>query len=112
MKRKKHFYHHLIEIDSIHLALDELDLSPDEKNDLIIIVDDNIHHVVLDTVMSELEHNDKKAFLALVLADDHNEIWDLLAEKVHDAEGKIKKSVMNLIEKLHEDIREAHKKKK
>jgi hypothetical protein len=112
MKRHKHFYHHLIEIDSIHLALDDLELTPEEKHDLIIIVDDNIDHTVLDTVLSELESGDKKAFLALVVAQDHNEIWDLLSDKVENVEEKIKKAVNTLISKLHEDIREAHKKKK
>jgi len=112
MKRHKHFYHHLIEIDSIHLALDELELDPEEKQDLIIIVDDNIHHTVLDTVLSELKNSDKKAFLALVLAEDHGEIWHLLSEKMENAEDKIKKAVNSLVAKLHEDIQEAHSKKK
>lgn len=109
MKKKQHFYHHLIEIDSIELALDDLGLNQDEKQDLIIIVDDNIYHTVLDTVLSELKGSDKKAFLALVLAEDHGEVWQLLTEKIENAEEKIKKSVSDLLARLHQDIKEVHR---
>jgi hypothetical protein len=112
MSKHKHFYHHLITIDTIHIALDDLDLSPAEKQELIIIVDDNIYHVVIDVVLSELSGSDKKAFLALVLADDHSEIWELLSQKIENAEEKIKKAVNELIEKLHVDIKEVRVKKK
>ena len=109
---KKHFYHHLIEIDSIHIALDKLDLNPEEKKELVIIIDNNIHHVVLDVVLSKLEERDKKAFLALVLAEDHDEIWELISQKIDNAELKIKQAISEFIEKLHLDIKEILLKKK
>lgn len=109
---KKHFYHHLIVIDTIHIGLDGLDLSPEEKKELVDLAENNIHHKVLDTVLSELEEHDKKTFLALVLDEDHPKIWKLLKEKMTDAEEKVVKAAQEFIDQLHEDIKEAHTKKK
>lgn len=111
MANHKHFYNNIIIIDSIHIGLDSLDLDPHEKEELVMLAENNIHHKVLDIVLTELEESDKKTFLALVLEDNHPEIWKLLKEKVSDAEAKISKAANEFIALLHEDIKEAHKKK-
>lgn len=111
MAKHNHFYHHIVIIDSIHIGLDSLNLSPAEKEELVMLAENNIHHAVLDAMLSELESGDKKVFLALVLSNNHNEIWKLLSFKVKGAEEKIKKVASDLIKKFHEDIQEAHKKK-
>ena len=94
MKKKKHehFYHHLVIIDSIHVGLDSLDLEPTEKEELVMLAENNLHHTILDTILSELEGGDKKVFLALLLGNDHNEIWKMLSFKIKNAEEKIKKN--------------------
>lgn len=109
---KKHFYHNIVIIDSIHVGLDKLELEPHEKEELLNLVDSNIDHAILDTILSELEKEDKKTFLSLVLTDDHGEIWKMLGTKIQDVETKIKKVANDLIDKFHEDIKEAHSKKK
>ena len=106
--KHKHFYHHLVFIDSIHLGLDGFDLEPHEKEELLMLIENNIHHAILDTILSELEAGDKKVFLALVFGGDHNEIWKMLAFKVRGAEEKIKKVADDLIKKFHKDMEEAH----
>lgn len=111
MSRHKHFYHHLVIIDSVHIGLDSLDLDPSEKEELVMLAENNVHHAILDAMLSELETGDKKVFLALVLSNNHNEIWKMLSFKVSSAEEKIKKVATELIQKFHEDIKEAHKKK-
>jgi|SRR6185369_2073005 len=110
---KKHFYHHIVQIDSIQIALAGLDLQPHEKEHLIIIAETNIHHSVLDALLSELSDEDKKRFLVLLAHEEpkHNEIWDFLNLKVEQAEAKIKKTAENLLKKMHEDIKEARNKK-
>lgn len=112
MKKHKHFYHHIVVIDTIHIGLDSLDLEPHEKDELLMLVENNIHHAVLDAMLSELENGDKKVFLALVLGNNHNEIWKMLSFKVKHPEEKIKKVATELIKQFHEDIKEAHTKKK
>jgi hypothetical protein len=107
---KKFFYHHLIEIDTIIIELEALDLTKEEKEELLMLAENNIHHRVIDVVLSELEDGDKKVFLALVLGGDHNEIWKMLSFKVVDAEEKIKKAAKELKNKILEDIKEARSK--
>lgn len=111
MPKDNHFYHHIVVIDSIHVGLDSLELEPDEKEELLMLAENNLHHAILDTLLSELEEGDKKVFLALVLHNNHNEIWKLLSFKVRDAEEKIKKTAEAFIKNLHEDIKEAYQHK-
>lgn len=105
---KKHFYQQIIVIDSIHLGLETLDLSPEEKQELVEIVENNMHHIVVDTVLSELEENDKKTFLALITQPDqkHDLIWAFLEMKVDQAEVKIKEAVKAFEAEILKDILE------
>src|SRR6266403_2321687 len=100
----KHFYHHIVQIDTIQIALSGLDLEPHEKEHLIIIAETNIHHGILDTILSEISADDKKAFLSLLAHEEpkHSEIWDFLNLKVEQSEAKIKKAAETLLKKMHE----------
>ena len=108
---QKHFYTHFIEIDSITSALDEMDLDPQEKQELILIVESHIHQVVVDTVLSELPEEDKKMFLMYLAHNRHDEIWEHLKKNIENAEGKIRKAVDDLKKDLHTDIKETKEKK-
>lgn len=109
---KKHFYSHLIEVETIHVALDELELETGEKKELVEIMESSIHHVVVDTVLDELSGEDKKKFLAHIAAENHDELWNLLNTKIKKPEQKIKKAVDELKTHLHKDIKKAKKLKK
>lgn len=109
---KPHFYSHIVEIDSIHSSLDDLGLEVHEKHELIIIVESSVHHVVMDTILSELEDHDKKQFLGHVVSKEHEKVWDLISNKIEDVENKIKKAVDHLKNKLHDDIKETKQKSK
>ncbi len=108
---KKHFYSHLVRLDSIHIALNDLELTVEERDELVGFMDSSIHHIVLDTILSELSEYDKKLFLTHLHSQKHDEIWELLHEKSKDIETKIKNAVDDLKKQLHEDIYEAKKKK-
>ena len=109
---KKHFYHHLIAIDiiEIEIGLATLDLDPKEKKELIELAENNIHHAILDTVLSELPSEDKRTFLSHVLGQDHDAVWKMLTGKVENAEEKIKKTAKEILKSIHQDIKEAHMK--
>ncbi len=107
----KHFYSHLIEVDSIYIKLNLLDLTTEEQQELITIVESSIHHVVIDTILSELEEEDKKAFLSHVALENHTDIWNLLTKKIDNVEKKIQLAIDALKEELHKDIEEAKKKR-
>lgn len=101
----KYFYSHIIETESLTIAINDLAVSDSEKAHLIALVDSSLHHTVLDAILSELSEIDKKTFLRHMVEDDHDKIWKHLNEKVDGIEEKIKKAAHNLREQLHEDIK-------
>lgn len=107
----KKFYHHLIEIESLTLELDRLDLDEEQKIHLAVLVDSSLHHTILDAILSELTNADKRAFIQILNEDDHDKIWKFLNERVDNIEEKIKKVSEELKEELHKDIKAAARKK-
>lgn len=105
----KYFYSHLIEIDSLVIELNKMDLSDEEKNHLILLTESSLYHAILETILSELSDEDKKIFLKHLVNEDHDKIWQLLNKKVIDIENKIKKTANDLKIQLHEDIKETNK---
>lgn len=106
---KKHFYSHLIEIDSLTAMLSDIPLSDTERQELLSLVDSNMDHTILDLVLSELSEKDKQTFLAHLAEDKHDAIWHLLKQRVTDIETKIQKAADDLKKKLHEDIQSVKK---
>ena len=106
----KHFYTHLIEIESVIVELDKLDLSEEQKIHLTGLIDSSLHHTILDAVLSELSLEDKRVFLNHLQEDDHDKIWKLLNEKVENIEDKIKKVADDLKTEIEKDLKEARSK--
>lgn len=103
-----HFYSHLVEIDTVTVKLDELDLTQEQKMHLAALVDSTIHHTVLEMILSKLSEADKKAFLAKLKDDPKDQkIMEFLNSKVEGIEDEIKKTIKELKDELHEDIKEA-----
>lgn len=107
----KYFYSHLIEIDSIILELDKMNLNEEEKLHLAQAVDSTMHPIILDAVLSELSESDKKVFIKHLNSGNHGRIWGFLNDKIEGLEDKIKKVAEDLKKELHRDLREAHKRK-
>lgn len=108
---KAHFYSHVVETSSISLALAEMELTQAERKHLIELAQENLHHAILDSVLSELSEKDKQEFLVLLANEDHEKIWKLLTERVDNIEDKIKKTAEDLKKELHKDIEDSHNKK-
>lgn len=105
----KNFYTHLVEVESLVVELDQMDLTDDEKIHLASLIDSNLHHTILDAVLSELPEEEKEKFMQALAEDDHQKIWDHLNSKVDNIEEKIKKAAEDLKRELHEDIKESQK---
>lgn len=104
---KKRFYSHVLDTSSLTLALGGMDLSSDERKHLIELAQDNLHHAILDVVLSELSGEDKQKFLLLLSQDDQEKIWSLLTKRIDHVEDKIKKTAEDLKKELHKDIEES-----
>jgi hypothetical protein len=109
--RKQYFYAHIIDTSTLSLELADMDLTPKERLHLISLIESNIHHEVLDLILSELKPLDKETFLAHLASEDHDKVWKFLREKVSSIEDKIKKTAEDLKKELHGDIRNVKSKK-
>lgn len=101
---KKHFYSHLVETSELSLSLGDLELTQEERVELITLMESSLHHVVLDTILSELSEKDKKQFLLHIHNNDHAKIWKHLRETVDDIEDKIQDAAAKLKKDLQRDI--------
>lgn len=92
-------------MESIELEIDSLHMSDTEKSHLKDLAESHLHQVILDTILSELTSEDKKAFVSYINTLNHEKIWKFLNEKVVDAEEKIIKAAGLVKKELLEDIR-------
>lgn len=103
-----HFYSHIIEIESIVMKLDEMELTNEQKIHLASLIDSTIHNHVLDLIFSQLSDEDKMVLVEKMKSGTKNkEIMDFLSQKVDNIEDQILKTVDSLKDELHEDIKEA-----
>lgn len=103
----KKFYSHLIEIESLTIELDSMDLEDHQKHELAALLDGNIHNVVMDAILSKLSEEDKRKFAEMAQSDDHGKIWEFLKNKSEDIEAEIKKTAAEFKQELHKDLKEA-----
>lgn len=101
---RKHFYSHLINIDSLITSLSDLGLQGNKKNLLISIINDNVHHVVIETIFDFLVDEDREIVIMHIESENHDAIWILLNEKINQPEQKIIKAIADLKKELHDDI--------
>lgn len=101
----KHFYSYIVESESIEIELESLDISEKEKEHLLRLIDSNIHHSVMDTVLSELGEDDKKEFLQHIKNKNQEKIWKILYSKIQNTEEKIKKTAEDIKKEMLEDIK-------
>ena len=103
------FYSHLIEIESVIVELDKMDLSKQQRLHLAQLLDSSLHHTILDAIFSQLSEDDKKVFASYLAEGHHEKIWKFLNEKVENVEDKIKSAAEDLKKQLHKDLKEAKK---
>src|SRR5690349_7635721 len=100
----KTFYGHLIEIESVIVELDKLDLSKEQKHHLASLVDSSLHHTILDAILSQLKEEDKRVFMQALTENNQQKIWKFLNEKIDHIEDKIKNTADDLKDELLKDI--------
>lgn len=101
---QKYFYSHLVDLESLEEELSWLDLSKDEKKELVEIAHVTLHGIILDAILSELNEEDKRKFLTLVAHGEDEKIWEQLNAKVEKVEEKISTAALQIKKDLKEDI--------
>lgn len=105
----RYFFSHLVDIQTIHLKLQDLDLSDEEKSHLVNLAHDTLHYEIINAILSELSQEDKKIFLRQMTMVDHASLWRFLNKKVDKVEEKIKQIAQDVVLELHVDIEESKK---
>ena len=106
---QKYFFSHLIDIQTIHIELQALELSDEEKTELVRLAHDTLHYAVLHAVLSELSEEDKKLFLRQMVHSDHASLWRFLNKKVRGIEERVKKVAEETAMEFRKDITESRK---
>ncbi len=101
---KKNFFSHLITTEDLESELENLKMTNDEKIHVMKLIDESIHHTILDAILSELSEQDKKEFLKHLDSEDHDLIWEFVNGKIDNIEDKIKKAADEIKEELHQDV--------
>ncbi|KKR87041.1 MAG: hypothetical protein UU34_C0008G0065 [Candidatus Curtissbacteria bacterium GW2011_GWA1_41_11] len=104
-KLQKHFYSHLVDLDSLESDLDLLTLSKSEKDELLELAHVHVHQTVMDAILNELNDADKKRFLELMAEGRDEKIWEHLNDKVEKIEDKITIAAQSIKKEMREDIR-------
>jgi len=101
----KYFYSHIVEIGDLHSALEGAGFEDHERKELVLLVEDSMFHVVVNTVLTELPEEDKKKFLTHLHEDDNVKLWSHLREKIDGVEDKIRVVGEKFLATLHKDIK-------
>lgn len=102
----KHFYSYHIEIESVILEINSLPIKDNEKKHLIELAESQIHHGVLDSILSELSPEDKKTFLSHMNSKNHEKTWKFLSSVLKNAEEIIEDAASKVKKELHRDLQE------
>lgn len=106
----KYFYSHIIEIESIVVELDQMDLSDEQKSHLATLVDSTIHHTVLDVIFTNLPEEHKTILVEKIKIDPKDrEIMEFLKNNTENIEEQIKEVVEELKKELKADLAAAKK---
>lgn len=103
----KHFYSNLIEIESLLIELDKIEMADHEKHELAQLIDSNIHNMVMDAILSKIPDSEKRKFAEIATSEDHQKIWEFLKSKSENIEEDIKRAASEIKKQLHNDVKEA-----
>ena len=103
----KIFYDHLIVYEQIEVVINQVSQSPEEKQDLWQIIDEMIHHKVLDFLLSKLPKDSHREFMDKFLSAPHDEdLFNYLNQKIGtDVEKLVKEELASLAANILKEIK-------
>ena len=103
----KLFFDRLIILEEVEAEIKNVAETKEERDELWQLVDETIHHRVLDTILDKLHHSHHKEFLEKFHKAPYDErIMDYLKEKIgENIEELIKNEIGALAFELLEDLK-------
>ncbi len=107
----KIFYDHLILIEEISTELEQYSLSADEKEELLRLADEALHHHVLETILTHLPEEKHEKFLTAFHKTPYDrKLLDYLKKEIEeDIEEKIRAEAAKVKKEILAEIRRAKK---
>jgi len=101
----KFFYRKLVQIDDLKNVLESEELAIEEKQELVLMVKDTLHHRVVETVLTHLPEKHHSEFLDTFAKKPQDEgILGFLKEKVEDIEDKITEAIEKVKAEILADL--------
>lgn len=98
----KYFYHSLIPIEDVTSLIDAHDLEKEEKEELLNLIDQIIHHHTLSVIFKHLPKNKHDAFLTAFRATPHDkQLLDFLKIEI---KTDIELAIRTQAEKIKKEI--------
>jgi len=106
----KIFYDHLIVFEEVLTELDSYELEPEERSELVILIEENLHHTVLDVILTNLPKEQHEVFLAEFYQTPHSKKLLVflethagpdISDKISQAVAKAKKEILSEIKNSH-----------
>ncbi len=99
------FYERFIEIKPLEEEISTLAISEEEKNNLHFMIAEILHHHTLDTILDQLNEDDKKLFLQAVHQNEEMTIATILKDKITNYEKVLKEKLQQVQSEILEEIR-------
>lgn len=105
----KLFYDHLIAIDDVVFELDRYEIPQSDREQFMEMLDEVLHHHIVDTILLYLPHEHHSYFLERFAREPHHSsILDFVKEKTKvDIENEIKRTVEYVKKKVLKDIEDS-----
>lgn len=106
------FYDHLIGFEEVVSVINEHKLSPKKRQELLELIDNTMHHHILDEILTHLPYEKHKTFLDHLTRDPHDPGILLFLKQeivVIDIEKAIKKRAKGVKKELLAEIKKAKK---
>ena len=108
----KIFYDHLTVIEEVTSAFDKYSVPAEEREELEKLIDQTVHHEVLNTILTNLPKEKHEEFLTKFHAAPHDkELLEYLKKEIKiDIEKEISLQAKRIKKELLEEIKRAKKK--
>ncbi len=106
----KIFYDHLTITEEITVELDNYQIDKEEKEEIIQLMDENIHHRVLDVILKKLPKEKHNEFLKQFAASPQDlKLLDYLRQEIADIEELITQEAKLVKKELLAEIKRSLK---
>lgn len=102
-------YERFIEIKPLEDEINNLEISAQEKTNLMHMSADLFHHHSLEEILSRLDESDKKKFLEAAQLNQELTMAEILKEKIADYEEILKKKLLAVRDEIINEIRTVKK---